>query len=117
MPAIVGGMYKLIQQLNEVGLQFTTDDLVEGALVIAIEAENNCPVDTGYLKSTVFVKEEGDDVLIGFDAPYASYVEFGISNPNYPVQPFLRPAFDDMELEALSAIVDSVQSHMRDITQ
>lgn len=115
MPSIVGGMYKLIQQLNEVGLQFTTDDLVEGALVIAIEAESNCPVDTGFLRSTVFVKEDGDDVLIGFDAPYASYVEFGTYKME--AQPFLRPAFDDAELQALSAIVDSVQSHMRDITQ
>ncbi len=115
MPAIIAGMAKLTAQLNAIGLAFTVDDLAEGALVIAQQAENNCPVDTGYLRSTVFVKEEGDDVLIGFDAPYASYVEFGTYK--MAAQPFLRPALDNAEAAALSAIVDSVQSHFRDITK
>jgi HK97 gp10 family phage protein len=83
--------------------------------VIAQQAENNCPVDTGYLRSTVFVQENGDDVEIGFEAPYASYVEFGTYK--MAAQPFLRPAFDEAELQALSAIVDSVTKKMRDITK
>ena len=108
-------MSKLTAQLNEIGLAFTVDDLAEGALVIAQQAENNCPVDTGYLRSTVFVQENGDDVEIGFEAPYASYVEFGTYK--MAAQPFLRPAFDEAELQALSAIVDSVTKKMRDITK
>ena len=115
MTAIIGGMSKLIAQLSEIGLAFTVDDLAEGALVIAQQAENNCPVDTGYLRSTVFVQENGDDVEIGFEAPYASYVEFGTYK--MAAQPFLRPAFDEAELQALSAIVDSVEKKMRDITK
>lgn len=115
MAAIIGGMAKLAQQLREVGLSFTVDDLAEGALVIATQAENNCPVDTGFLRSTVFVREDGDDVVIGFEAPYASYVEFGTYK--MAAQPYLRPAFDEAELEALSAIVDSVEKNMRDITK
>ncbi len=96
MPAIIGGMGKLISQLNAVGLAFTVDDLAEGALVIAVEAESNCPVDTGFLKSTVFVQKQSNDVEIGFEAPYASYVEFGTYK--MAAQPFLRPAFDNAEL-------------------
>lgn len=115
MPAVIAGMARLEQQLNQVGLAFTVDDLVEGALVIAVEAENNCPVDTGYLRSTVFVQKDGDNVEIGFEAPYASYVEFGTYK--MAAQPFLRPALDNAEAAALSAIVDSVQKKMRDITQ
>lgn len=115
MPAVIAGMAKLTAQLNAIGLAFTVDDLAEGALVIAQQAENNCPVDTGFLRSTVFVQEAGDDVEIGFSAEYASYVEFGTYK--MAAQPFLRPAFDEAELQALSAIVDSVQKNMRDITK
>lgn len=114
MPAVIAGMSRLKEQLNQVGLQFTVDDLAEGALVIAVEAENNCPVDTGFLRSTVFVQKTSDDVEIGFSAEYASYVEFGTYK--MAAQPFLRPAIDNAELAALSAIVDSVESHFRDIT-
>lgn len=115
MPAVIAGMSKLKAQLNAVGLAFTVDDLAEGALVIAVEAENNCPVDTGYLRSTVFVTKNGDDVEVGFEAPYASYVEFGTYK--MAAQPFLRPALDNAELAALSAVVDSVQANLRDITK
>lgn len=115
MPAVIAGMSKLKAQLEAVGLAFTVDDLAEGALVIAVEAENNCPVDTGYLRSTVFVTKNGDDVEVGFEAPYASYVEFGTYK--MAAQPFLRPALDNAELAALSAVVDSVQANLRDITK
>lgn len=115
MPAVIAGMSKLKAQLEAVGLAFTVDDLAEGALVIAVEAENNCPVDTGYLRSTVFVQKNGNDVEVGFEAPYASYVEFGTYK--MAAQPFLRPALDTAELAALSAVVDSVQANMRDITK
>ncbi len=115
MPAVIAGMSKLTAQLEAVGLAFTVDDLVEGALVIAVQAENNCPVDTGFLRSTVFVREVGSDVEVGFEAPYASYVEFGTYK--MAAQPFLRPALDEAELAALSAVVDSVQKNMRDITK
>lgn len=114
MPAVVAGMSKLITQLNAVGLSFTADDIIEGALIIAIQAENNCPVDTGYLRSTVFVREVGEEVEIGFEAPYASYVEFGTYK--MAAQPFLRPAMDEAELAALSAIIDSVEARMKGIS-
>lgn len=120
MPAIIAGMAKLTAQLNAIGLAFTVDDLAEGALVIAIQAENNCPVGTGHLKSTIFVTENGNDVEVGFSADYASYVEFGHytrSGSYVPAQPFLRSAIDTEELAALSAIVDSVEKNMRDITK
>lgn len=117
MPAIVAGMSKLIAQLDAVGLQFTLEDIREGAEIFLIVAQANCPVDTGVLRESGHLEMKADDVLIVFDAFYASYVEFGTSNPNYPAQPFLRPSLDEFEPDALSAIVTSVESHMRDITR
>jgi HK97 gp10 family phage protein len=115
MPRIVAGMAKLMQQLDAVGLEFKTEDLIPGAQVILTYAQDLCPVDTGFLRDSGHLVPESEDVQIAFDAEYASYVEFGTSRME--AQPFLRPALDEAEDEALSAIVDSVQSHMRDITQ
>jgi HK97 gp10 family phage protein len=117
MPAIVAGMSALMAQLDEVGLQFTLEDIVPGAEIILARAQDNCPVDTGFLRASgnLFMDEGRGDVLIGFDAEYASYVEFGTYKME--AQPFLRPAIDEASDEALSAIVTSVESHMRDITQ
>ena len=115
MPAIIAGLSKLTAQLDQVGLAFTVEDLIMGANVILDEAQANCPVDTGFLRESGFIQAIGDDVQIGFEAPYASYVEFGTYR--MAAQPFLRPALDEAEDAALSAIVDSVQSKFRDITK
>lgn len=109
MPAIIAGMAKLTAQLDRVGLQFTTDDLVAGANVILDAAQQLVPVDTGFLRSTGFIQAVGNDVEIGFEAEYASYVEFGTYK--MAAQPFLRPAIDTAEQDALNAIVDSIESH------
>ncbi len=115
MARIVGGMARLMQQLDQVGLEFTVDDLMAGAQVIFDYSQELCPVDTGFLKASGRVYPTGDDVEIAYEADYASFVEFGTYK--MAAQPYLRPAFDEAEDAALSAIVDSVESHMRDITQ
>jgi HK97 gp10 family phage protein len=115
MPAIIAGMAKLQAQLQEVGLAFTPQDLQPGAAIILAEAQQLCPVDTGFLRDSAFMQVSGDDVEIGFEADYASYVEFGTYK--MAAQPYLRPAFDNVEEEALSAIVDSIEAHLRDITK
>jgi HK97 gp10 family phage protein len=115
MPQIIGGLSKLIAELDAVGLQFTTEDLIAGAEVIEMYAMDLCPVDTGFLRDSAFLQPEANDVLIGFSAEYASYVEFGTYKME--AQPFLRPALDEAADEALSAIVDSIESHFTDITQ
>lgn len=115
MPAIIAGMAKLTAQLNEVGLAFTAEDLSKGAKVILEQAQDICPIDTGFLRDSGFMQVVGEDVEIGFSAEYASYVEFGTYK--MAAQPFLRPALDIAELQALSAVVDSVEKNMRDITK
>jgi hypothetical protein len=35
-----------------------------------------------------------------FDVPYATYVEHGNDNPNYPAQPYLTPAVKEIDVRA-----------------
>ncbi len=61
------------------------------------DAEFHCPVDTGYLKSTVYgdLDETSGVIEVGARAHYALYVEMGHRSPSgrwVPAQPFLRPA-------------------------
>ena len=115
MPQIVAGMAKLMLQLEDLGLQFTTDDVAVGAYIILDKAVDNCPVDTGYLRSTAFSEITDDDVFIGFNAPYASYLEFGTYKME--AQPYLRPALDEAQDAALKAIVNSIEIHLKDIAR
>jgi HK97 gp10 family phage protein len=109
MPAIVGGMARLQAQLEALELEFTPQDLQAGALVIIDRAQQLVPVDTGFLYNSAFVQVGSEDVLFGFNAEYASYVEFGTYK--MAAQPYLRPAIDDAEQDALNAIMVSIQSH------
>jgi len=113
MPPIVKGMEQLTMQLRRVGYVFTVEDLVPGANIILDRAQELVPVDTGFLQQSGFIQASGDDnLLIGFEAEYASYVELGTYK--MAAQPFLRPAFDEAFDEALGAIADSIESHMKD---
>lgn len=38
----------------------------------------NCPVDTGRLRSSINVEKQGEDWVIGTNVPYAEYVELGV---------------------------------------
>jgi len=108
MPAIIKGMEKLVSQLNRVGYSFTIENLVPGANIILDKAQELCPVDTGNLVKSGFIQAMGDVLYIGFEAEYASYVEMGTYK--MAAQPFLRPAFDLAEGDALNAIADSIEA-------
>jgi HK97 gp10 family phage protein len=103
-------MVQLQAQLEAMGEQFTPQDLQVGAMVFIDRAQNIVPVDTGFLFNSAFIQVGADDVLFGFSAEYASYVEFGTYK--MAAQPYLRPAIDDGEQEALQAIIDSIESHL-----
>lgn len=109
MPPIVAGLKRLTGQLQAVGYQFTVEDLIKGADIILARAQTLCPVDTGTLRESGYVSAASDEVTIGFDVEYASYVEFGTYKME--AQPYLRPALDEAEEDALMAIVDSIESH------
>jgi HK97 gp10 family phage protein len=108
-------MFKLTAQLQAVGEQFTVEDLLKGAEVFLTHAQTLCPVDTGALRDSGHLVPETDDVQIVFDAIYASYVEYGTWKME--AQPYLRPAMDEAETEAMNAIYDSIDSHFKDLAK
>lgn len=76
--------------------------LAESAQVAASLARQVVPVKTGYLKSTIFVSQEGElRFEIGASAPYASYIELGTVHQE--AQPFIRPS------------VEMARQHLRNI--
>lgn len=64
----------------------------------AQEARRLCPVDTGYLRSTIYGRVVADPTgwraVVGASADYAGFVEYGTSRQI--AQPFLRPAYQTM---------------------
>lgn len=110
MPPIISGMARLQAQLDAIGAEFTPQDLQVGAMVIIDRAQQIVPVRTGFLHNSAFIQVGADDVQFGFAAEYASYVEFGTYK--MAAQPYLRPAIDEAEQDALSAILVSIQSHL-----
>ena len=63
----------------------------EGALDVAREAKRIVAVDTGFLRSTIFVRElDYNRFEIVATAPYAGYVEYGTYR--MVARPYIRPA-------------------------
>lgn len=67
--------------------------ICEAAAVNAFnEARRIVPVDTGALRASIYYRIKGAAAWVGATMHYALYVEYGTRNPNYPAQPYLRPA-------------------------
>lgn len=76
-----------------------------------VDMQTACPVDTGALRLSIrsAIEAGGDEIILHFLAgggkvDYAQYVEYGNSNPNYPVQPFMRPTFYQIPRRIISAL-------------
>jgi hypothetical protein len=84
---------------------------LEEAGEVAYEVANELvPVDTGYLKSTIYKEARLDYVTVGAYAPYSIFVEEGHHSRSgswVPAQPFLVPG--------LQAGIDSIKSGLEGI--
>jgi len=69
--------------------------LIRATNKVQADAKLLVPVDSGNLRGSI-VKTVDSNRQIGTvltNSAYAYYVEFGLrSNPNYPIQPYMRPA-------------------------
>lgn len=75
-------------------------------------AYERCPVDTGYLRSTIFfTMTEQLNYEFGASAEYALFVEMGTWK--MAAQPFIRPAFEAYTATILDAIVKAVMEACR----
>lgn len=80
----------------------TKNDLLDiekaPALTIVNSQRQDVPVDTSATKNSIMQhvqssSAEGVIDHIGPETDYAPYIELGVaSNPNYPIQPFVRPS-------------------------
>ena len=72
--------------------------LIRGTDLVQKDAKLLAPVDTGDLRGSIVkaVDKYNLEGTVSTNKEYAPYVEFGLrSNPNYPKQPFLRPALNN----------------------
>lgn len=110
------GWDKLQEQFKELENMDLVSAEKDGMEVFAAEARILVPVDTGDLQSTIGVEVEGETVNLvagGGDVDYALYVEFGTIKME--AQPYMRPAIDTKQKEALRAMADNLNEQMRKI--
>jgi len=72
--------------------------LIRSMNLVDASAKLKAPVDTGNLRSSISktLLRNSLDAVVSTNAKYAPYVEFGLrKNPNYPKQPFMRPALNE----------------------
>jgi hypothetical protein len=93
---VIGNM-AIIENLAllEARLRLEAQAKLEEAGTVALEVANELvPVDTGYLKSSLYMETAPDHVTVGGDANYTLFVELGHrtrSGSHVPAQPFLIP--------------------------
>ena len=74
----------------------TVKALTAAALLVQGDAVLRSPVDTGNLRSSITYNVKPKEARVGTNVEYAIWPEVGVkSKPNYPKQPYLRPALDN----------------------
>ena len=85
----VTGIEELKAKLSKlVSVADSADIAMAMAEVIFDESQDRVPVDTGELKASGAIRQEGDDAVVEYLAPHAAHVEYGTSR--MAAQPFLR---------------------------
>lgn len=127
----IKGIDQLTAQLTKLADDQLADQIVrhayrEGAKPILAAAKANCPVDTGAGKKSLKIKagkrRKGRvTVLIGEtpykgDTFYLAMVEYGHAtkgNRHVPAHPFMRPAVDSQQANAVAAIMADLESALQ----
>jgi len=94
-------------------IELTDEELMHvagaGSAVIKTTQKLLVPVDTGATRASIAEEfTKGDSIAsieVGPSTEYAPYIEFGTSNPNYPIQPFVVPsAFGESLAQTIKSI-------------
>jgi len=77
-----------------------------GARIVINKQRELVPVDTGATRASInshIIEATEKRVVdeIGPETDYAPFIEFGTSNPNYPIQPFVRPSIEGSNASAI----------------
>lgn len=82
--------------------------IAAGARIVCESARSACPVDTGALRDSITVSNEGTSSVISANTDYAAYVEFGTSV--MAPQPYLVPALIENSDAVLASMADAIES-------
>ena len=88
--------------------------LQEMAQVTKDEAQHLVPVDTGFLRSSIFYRTNAElEMVIGASAPYAGFVEYGTRYMR--AQPFMRPALQNTRQQYMFLLIREVREYLRSL--
>lgn len=76
--------------------------MAAGAQRVVAAAQVKAPVDTGALKGSISADVDGLSFEVGPTVEHGLYQELGTSE--MPPQPYLAPAFDEVEPQILAAV-------------
>jgi len=82
--------YKL-ERLEDITKKLTSG-LAKAVLVVERQAKEDCPVDTGRLRSSITSEVSGLEGKVGTNVEYAGFVEYG--TVKRPATPYLFPALE-----------------------
>ena len=107
-------MFRSIKDLPARSFRVWRREAHKHALQVVRKAKADVPVDTGHLKSQIFVIESTtgiNEFAVVADTEYAGYVEYGTSK--MAPQPYLRPAIEAYANELKSDFVRELEEEVR----
>ena len=118
-------VYDILKEIGAETIEAAKEETKRQAEIIAADARQRCPVDTGALRDSIKVVEVRGGLVCRISAnarnskgkawpdfAYGQVVEF--APPNKGGRPFLYPAFDAHRDAAQQAIYDAVQKAWRE---
>lgn len=110
-------MSKLNTNLTSIALKAAkaaSEALLQTGKDVFSVSQQLVPVDKGDLKASGGVEVvNSEHVIVGYGTDHAIYPEFGTSNENYPVQPYLTPALMMAESTFRVRLREAVQKAIR----
>lgn len=97
-----GGLVHIAEIMEEM----ISEAIAAGAETVAEQARSVCPVDTGALRDSITVTQNGAAAEISANTDYAAFVEFGTSK--MAAQPYLVPSLLGNENAILAAIAAAI---------
>lgn len=114
-PAVTVDISDFVEKITKAKFssQEVQDILGAGGYVIVTTQKLLVPTDTHDTQNSIMIRpgDSANEILIGPSTDYAPYIEYGTSNPNYPIQPFVVPSGTGKgKADALKAIEYAVKA-------
>ena len=97
--------------------QEVMDILIAGGVVMMSTQKLLVPVASGATLGSIHIEPSGNkaEILVGASTDYSPFIEYGTSNPNYPVQPFIVPsATGRSKANTIRAVSNAILAVLRD---